>query len=249
MQIWQEKPLLRSTDSYIAAVNTARHLDRKKRILVVGDAGGRDWEYLRRIGKDVYVLDIAPQKNIPNLYVQSIEKRTPFEDGFFDGVVMNEVLEHLFQDVTALEEVHRILSDDGVLVITVPYMSNVQDLPEYHVRVHSPKTIRRLLERCGFEVEDHFCRGFCTRLPQFNIVSRSLIYASHKVTEILARKSSDEAVEIVNGFLEKIERFLGNHSITINFQKLFSTYGGIIKARRVKDKKNFDAIQIENFGH
>ena len=247
MKIWSIKPLLRSTDSYIAAMSTARYLEGKKRVLVVGDAGGRDWEYLKRIGKDIYVLDIASQENIPNVFVQSIETRTPFEDGFFDGAVMNEVLEHLFHDVTALEEIYRVLSDDGVLVVTVPYISNVQDQPEYHVRVHTQKTIRRLLERCGFEVEDHFCRGFCTRLPQFNVVSRSLIYALHKLAEIFTRKTPDEAVDVVNSFLEKIEMFLGKHSVTIRFQKLFASYGGIMKARRVKEKKNFDEVQIANF--
>ena len=156
IQLWREKPLLRSPDAYIPAVNTARYLEGKSTILIIGDAGGRDWRNLKRLGKDVYIVDIAPQVGFPNLYVQPIEQRTPFNDEFFDGVVINEVLEHLFHDVDALEEIRRILKDDGVLVVTVPYLSNVQDAPVYHVRVHSPRTIRRLLERCGFEIEDHF---------------------------------------------------------------------------------------------
>ena len=193
------------------------------------------------------MVDIAPQEGFPNLYVQSIEQRTPFDDGFFGGVVMNEVLEHLFHDIEALEEIHRILKDDGILVVTVPYLSNVQDVPDCHVRVHSLRTIRRLLERCGFEIEDHFCRGFCSRLPQFGLIPRAAIYLSHKLVEILMRKSPEESVDTVNGFLERLERFLGSHAITIKFQRLFASYGGIMKAKKRSEKRDFDEIQRAHF--
>lgn len=247
--LWRAKPLLRSPDEYIPAVNTARYLESKNRILVIGDAGGRDWRTLSRLGKDIYVLDIAPQENVPNLYIQSIEQRTPFEDEFFDGVVINEVLEHLFCDKDALEEINRILKVDGVLVVTVPYISNVQDVPEWHVRVHSFLTIRRLLERCGFEIEEHFYRGFCCRLPQLGVLPRAAIYLCHKIVEVLTRKTSEEAVGIINGFLDKVERFLGTHGLTIKFQKLFASYGGIMKVRRSHRQRNFDEIQRAKFSN
>jgi len=247
MKLWKEKPLLRSTDNYIPAVNTARYLEGQKRILLVGDAGGRERQYLNRFGKELYVLDIAPQDHTPNLIVQSIEKRTPFEDEFFDGVVMNEVLEHLFWDLAALEEVYRVMKNNGVLVVSVPYMSNIQDAPEHHVRIHSPRTMRRLLERAGFVIEEHFCRGFCSRLIQLNPLIRTLIYLSHKAVEVVTRRSPDEAVDIVNGVLERLERFLGTHALTIRFQRKFASYGGMMRARKVSEKKNFDEIQIATF--
>jgi len=211
MQLWQDKPILRSPDSYIPAVNTVRFLEGKKRILLVGDAGGREWKVLTSLGKEVHVVDLAPQTDIPNLIVQSIERRTPFPDAYFDGVVMNEVLEHLFHDVDALREVRRILNDDGILVITVPYFSNAQDEAEYHVRVHTPKTIRRLLSNCGFEIQEHFCRGFSTRAAQKSILLRAFIYAGHKAAERLFKQSPEASVHAVNGPLEKLERFLGGH--------------------------------------
>jgi hypothetical protein len=72
---------------------------------------------------------------------------------------------------------------------------------------------------------------------------------SIKGVEIITRKSPDEAVDIVNGALEKLERFLGKHALTIKFQKMFASYGGIMKARKVLEKKNFDEIQINYFQH
>lgn len=246
--LWSQKPLLRSPDSYIPAVYTAQFLKGKHRILLVGDAGGREWQYLTRLGKEIYTLDLSPQKGIPNLYLQSIERPTPFPDQYFDGVVMNEVLEHLFHDVEALEEANRILKKDGVLVVTVPYYSNVQDEPEFHVRVYSFKTIRRLLENCGFQIEEHFFKGFCSRFPQLSLLFRAGIYLTHKAAEISLRKSPDEAVDFVNGFFAKLERSLGSHSWTIKFQSLFSSYGGVLKAVKSK-RKNFDEIQKRHFSN
>lgn len=247
MQLWKKKPLLRSTDSYIAAENTARFLQDSKKILIVGDSGGREWAYLTSLGKEVYVIDISPQEQIPNLIVQSIEKPTPFPDGFFDGAVLNEVLEHLFLDVAALEEIYRVLKPNGSLVVTVPYFSNVQDEPEFHVRVHTPKTIDRLLQRCGFVIEEHFCRGFGTRLPQFGFLPRLVIYLAHKLVEWVTRRSPDQAVHVTNGALNKLERVLGSYRWTSKFQRLFSSYGGILKGRKVDKKRNFDEVQVQHF--
>ena len=232
LRLWREKPLLRSTDDYIAAANTARYLHNKSRLLIVGDAGGRDWRYLSRLGKELHLVDLAAQEGFPNLYVQSIEQKTPFPEKFFDGVVLNEVIEHLFLDVAALGEIRRVLKDDGVLVITLPYFLNAQDRPEQHVRIHSPNTIRRLLEGCGFEIEEQFCRGFCTRLPQLSVITRSILYLSFKLVELLTRQEPDRSVDTVNGFLNRLERFFGSHPVTIRFQRLFASYGGVMKVRK-----------------
>lgn len=47
----------------------------------------------------------------------------PFDDNFFDAVVMSEVLEHLDDDTLAasLSEVHRVLKPGGYLLASTPY--------------------------------------------------------------------------------------------------------------------------------
>jgi SAM-dependent methyltransferase len=47
--------------------------------------------------------------------------RTGYPDRAFDIVVMSETLEHLLDLPPVLAEVRRILKDDGVFLITVPY--------------------------------------------------------------------------------------------------------------------------------
>jgi SAM-dependent methyltransferase len=155
---------------------------------------------------------------------------------------MNQGIEHLFLDVTALEEVHRILAPGGVLVLTLPYISHIQDRPEYHVRVHTPKTIRRLLERCGFTIEEHFVRGLCSRLAQFP-ASRGIVYLGHNVVQVFLRREPERAVRVVNSALLAFESFLGSGGLA-RTQRMFASYGGIIKAVRVATKRDFHSVQV-----
>lgn len=46
---------------------------------------------------------------------------TPFRDGAFDLVVCFHVLEHIPDDLTAMSEIGRILSDRGTAVVVVPW--------------------------------------------------------------------------------------------------------------------------------
>ncbi len=69
---------------------------------------------------------------------------------------MAEVLEHLIEDAAALLEVRRVLHASGILVLSVPFF---HDRAEYHVRIHSPRSIRRLLDCVGFKTVSYVERG------------------------------------------------------------------------------------------
>lgn len=135
----------------------------EKNILVVGDSWGRDYYFLTERDKKVTLMDIAPQSHLPNLIVGDITEPTSFENKFFDAVLLPEVLEHLVKDHIALAEVRRILKDDGLLLVTVPFL---HDEPEYHIRVHTRKSIIRLLQVSGFEVVDYLERGGLISFPK-----------------------------------------------------------------------------------
>jgi ubiquinone/menaquinone biosynthesis C-methylase UbiE len=45
----------------------------------------------------------------------------PFASGSFEAIVCSEVLEHIDDDSGALDEMYRVLSDDGLLVMSVPH--------------------------------------------------------------------------------------------------------------------------------
>lgn len=204
-------------------------MESKQRVLIVGDAGSRDYKLLTGRGKEIFVLDISPQTDIANFYLQSITERTPFEDKFFDGVVIADVLEHLFEDRMALQELWRILKDDGVLVVSVPYFSNQQDQEPSHVRIHSRKTIEKLLRSCGFVIEEHFCRGLVSRLPQKSVLTRGMVYATGLVLLVLF---GERGAAIYRRLWYTTEKWIGSHPILSHVQKWFTSYGGIMKARK-----------------
>jgi SAM-dependent methyltransferase len=62
--------------------------------------------------------------------------------GFFNGVLLHSFLEHETNPLPLLREVHRALSDDGVVYVRVPNFSSVN---------------RRVMGRkwCGFRYPDH----------------------------------------------------------------------------------------------
>lgn len=72
----------------------------------------------------------------------------PYSDGSFDTVVMADVLEHVKDEVKVLSEIHRVLRNDGSVILTVPYtgLLSLFDPENYTVffRKKAPRLYRRL---------------------------------------------------------------------------------------------------------
>lgn len=147
---------LNNLTNYEYAATISEWVSGARDVLIVGDAGGRDYYTLQDRDRRVVVLDVAPQHGIDRLVLADVSLGIPFRAGAFDAVVMAEVIEHLIHDTTALEEVWRVLRPEGTLVLTTPIGN---DAPEYHVRVYTPRTIERLLRHTGFRVADLMVKG------------------------------------------------------------------------------------------
>jgi len=79
--------------------------------------------------------------------------RLPFKDKSVDVVVSSEVLEHIRDDASALEELYRILKSGGSAVITVPvhkYYWFSDDTLVEHVRRYRLRSFLNLLKKTGF---------------------------------------------------------------------------------------------------
>lgn len=55
-----------------------------------------------------------------NVIQANLDKKLPFEDNFFDGILMSHVIEHLEKPYQTLKELKRILKPNGRLVILTP---------------------------------------------------------------------------------------------------------------------------------
>jgi ubiquinone/menaquinone biosynthesis C-methylase UbiE len=96
----------------------------------------------------------------------------PFEDDYFDLVIFNEVLEHLFAPQSrVLREVRRVIRTGGKIILSVPNiaamryrvvlllgMSPLKDLdtaigpPHDHVHEYTMSETASKLEACGFAI-------------------------------------------------------------------------------------------------
>jgi len=104
-------------------------------------------------GHDPYVLKGMNESFVVRLDIEYFEGSTdvvadahslPFNSATFDYVVAIEVLEHLYSPPVFLSEAHRVLSDTGRLIITVPYMYHEHGDP-YDFYRFSPGGIKMLL--------------------------------------------------------------------------------------------------------
>lgn len=90
-----------------------------------------------------------------------------FPDRHFDVVTLWDVLEHLHDPLGALTEIHRILKDDGLLVIELPstrcfdarlfgpYWIGL-DVPR-HLYVFPPAPLKAMLRKAGFQIFSRRC--------------------------------------------------------------------------------------------
>jgi len=110
--------------------------------------------------------EVAFQKaaKIENFLVQKgFLETVHYPDKFFDVILINQVLEHTFDPKKILAECHRILKDNGKLIIAVPDFGSLNskifgkfwyhlDTPR-HLYHFNSQTLQKLAEESGFKTE------------------------------------------------------------------------------------------------
>ncbi|MBC7227785.1 MAG: class I SAM-dependent methyltransferase [Thermoflexales bacterium] len=122
--------------AYLGADNEYGFLDRKitdgqqirgARILNLGCGTANDVWWLAGeneiIGLDYAQsgLRVAQRHGVVGVVVDlNLSPRLPFRDGAFDIVICKDILEHILEPLIVLQEVRRVLKDDGYVIISVP---------------------------------------------------------------------------------------------------------------------------------
>jgi len=78
-----------------------------------------------------------------------------FKDGSFDQVIMSHVIEHFDDPTELINEIERVLKDDGTLIVAVPREEFLgQNTKDHKVKYDSVDQLRTQLEGYGFELVD-----------------------------------------------------------------------------------------------
>jgi SAM-dependent methyltransferase len=78
----------------------------------------------------------------------------PFVSSSFDSLLANQVFEHVFNPGEFLHEVNRVLTIDGTLLLTVPFVWDEHEQPFDYAR-YSSFGLQSLLRDYGFEIVSH----------------------------------------------------------------------------------------------
>ena len=107
------------------------------------------WLYLKKktklLEKNISVLHVAPEiifikkfKKITNWNYVTIDLKSPladikanvynlpFKENYFDLILCNHVLEHIEDDHKALNELHRVIKNKGILIAQIPLDKNLK---------------------------------------------------------------------------------------------------------------------------
>jgi SAM-dependent methyltransferase len=81
--------------------------------------------------------------------VSDLNKLLPIESDVADTVTSFQVMEHLSEPQTMLNEAYRILKRDGNIILTVPFQWWVHEAPYDYFR-YTPYGLKYMFEKAGF---------------------------------------------------------------------------------------------------
>jgi len=143
------------------------------KLLDVGCGAGDRLDIFRRLGFDTYGIEPSSSAEYARRHLGlNVKQGDLFEanypDSFFDIITLYNVLEHTHNPQKIIEELHRILKEDGIVAIQVPNTDSIQsklfkkrwaavDVPRdlYYFNI---RLLEKILAKENFEITkiDHF---------------------------------------------------------------------------------------------
>jgi SAM-dependent methyltransferase len=130
-------------------------------VIDVGCGVGSNLLLLQSIGLKVIGIDSEPYslsfaKNLSGiLLINGDVLKLPVKSNSIDLVIATDILEHLDDDSLGIREIHRTLTREGKVILTVPAFKSlwgIQDVVGMHKRRYSKNELLKKIEREGFTV-------------------------------------------------------------------------------------------------
>jgi SAM-dependent methyltransferase len=153
-----------------------RHVAGPGRLLECGCAHGFQLDWLRRQGWEVAGNDVSAEaaayarRHFDLQVAEGPLEEVALEPASFDAAYLVDIVEHLYDPGAALANVRSALKPGGVILVQVPYElyhwekigkalwegkkpgTIAPDAVPYHVTFFTPKTLRAMLRKHGFDV-------------------------------------------------------------------------------------------------
>lgn len=169
-----------------------------KKLLDIGSGSGQFLYEMKGFGMKEYGIEPGNfDKESAKKYGLNIKKtdliKEKYPNEYFDIITINHVLEHVSNPTKIIREIHKILKENGWLIIGVPNYRSLAyllfrknwyqlDIPR-HLYDFSDKTLVRKLEKEGFRVDKI---RYNSRPAQFVISIFYSLNINHKKHPILA---------------------------------------------------------------
>ena len=95
-------------------------------------------------------LDIYPYPEVD--LACDLAQVNPFKPGSFDAILLMNVLEHVYEPVVLLQQLAQLLKPGGLLVVAVPFMVKMHQLPVDFNR-YTQFSLQRMADDLGMAVE------------------------------------------------------------------------------------------------
>ncbi len=112
-------------------------------------AGNRDIKHL--VKGRLFNQDLPQGRHNANIDIFSPLHKIPMEDGFFDAIICNAVLEHVENPEEIMSEFRRVCKPGGILYLGVPFMQPEHLDPTDYQR-YTIQGLKSLANRHGFDV-------------------------------------------------------------------------------------------------
>jgi SAM-dependent methyltransferase len=119
---------------------------------IVLDAGCGHAPYIDLVRKySTVLISLDYEITHPAQQVCADVRKLPFVDDSIDSLLSTQVFEHVAHPFEAIHEAGRVLKSSGILLMSVPHLSRLHELPNDYFRF-TENGLRFLAQEGGFEV-------------------------------------------------------------------------------------------------
>ena len=133
-------------------------------------------------------IEFCKQRGLEN--IKKLQgNRLPYNDNSFDIIVTMDVLEHIENDKNTINELNRILKNEGFIFVTVPaFMSlwTTRDVRLHHFRRYTKKELQNKIREAGFKIKK------CSYMHLFYFLPLLILY---KIKFIFKKKENTSDIK------------------------------------------------------